>query len=220
MNKTKKYYGVRVGRHIGVFDNYIYYRKQVDGFVNAESRRFNDKYTACAYVYNTFCIPPFPYNDNIKLKPYKILTKPVEISKIVDAYIDGSYNEWTKVFSYGCVIINDAGARVNLSGKYEFSSFYHLHNVAGEIMAAIQVMNYCVLNNIKTVNIYYDCEAIVDTLLSNKVQQGLLEKYKLYYESIKNYISINFIKIKGHSGIQLHNEADKLAYIDSNILAY
>lgn len=87
-----------------------------------------------------------------------------------------------------------------------------MRNVAGEIMGAKKAMKFCIENNIKNIDIYYDYEGIEKWCTGIwKANKEGTKKYKSYYDSIKNKLNIHFFKVKGHSGNKYNELVDKLA---------
>ena len=71
------------------------------------------------------------------------------------AYVDGSYDPLTNAFSYGVILLYD-GKEVQLSEKFVDDSLADMNNVAGEIKGAEAAIQYCIDNNIHSVEIYHD----------------------------------------------------------------
>ena len=87
-----------------------------------------------------------------------------------------------------------------------------MRNVAGEIKGAEAAMEYAYKNGMKSLTIYHDYEGISKWPLrlwaANK--EGT-KAYQQYYDEIKKYVDVKFVKVKGHSGDKYNDLADKLA---------
>ena len=132
------------------------------------------------------------------------------ISKAI-AYVDGSYNPKNNHFSYGCVILfNDN--KVELYEEFNDDKMAMMRNVSGEIIGATQAMLYCLNHNIDELDLYYDYMGIecwcTGAWHTNKTHT---RAYADFYQKIKKKLKVNFYKVKGHSGDEYNDLADKLA---------
>ena len=127
------------------------------------------------------------------------------------AYVDGSFDQSTKRFSYGMVILEN-GEEKTFNKSFSDPSLAGMRNVAGEIMGARAAMEYAIANNKKQLVIYHDYEGIAKWPLgiwkTNK--EGTIA-YKAYYDEAKTKVSVRFQKVTGHSGDKYNDYADKLA---------
>jgi ribonuclease HI len=120
---TKKFYAVKIGKKIGVFNNWNDAKKHVDGVSGAIYKSFSTLIEAKAFLKQTQSQTP------------KVLTGPI-------AYVDGSYFEKYKKYGSG-VYIRDANDSKTLK-QYSFSGkkieFLSARNVAGECLASLKAM--------------------------------------------------------------------------------
>jgi len=185
-----KYYAVRNGRKIGVFETWVRCKAQVDGFSGAEYKSFTKKEDAQNYLTG---------EDTV--------TSP---SGTV-AYVDGSYNIETCEFSYGAVIFTGEEMKT-FSEKFSDPELASMRNVAGEIKGSEFVMRYCLENGISEVAIYYDYEGISAWAEGRwKTNKHGTIAYKEFYDEIKGKLKVSFVKVKGHSGDTYNDMADRLA---------
>lgn len=191
-----KYYAVKNGREIGIFLSWDECKKQVDGFSGAQYKSFPTKDAAEEYL-------------GIAKKNEGVL--PVSETSVVKAYVDGSYNITTGEFSFGAVIFT-GGEMLTFSQKFENSPLASMRNVAGEIKGAEFAMRYCAENGIENVEIFHDYEGIAawaeGRWKTNK--DGTIE-YKKAYDELSKKVGIRFVKVKGHSGDEYNDMADRLA---------
>jgi len=125
------------------------------------------------------------------------------------AYVDGSY--YNGEFAYGAVILHD-GEETCLSGKDNNQELAKMHNVAGEIKAAEAAMRYAVQKGFAKITIYHDYEGIAKWCLGEwKAKKEGTQAYKRFYDSVKEKVEIEFVKVKGHSGDKYNDMADMLA---------
>lgn len=197
----QKYYAVRVGRVPGIYLNWNDCKKQVDGFKGAKYKSFLSAAEAADFLNNT---------GNTK-----IITddngRPVTDKENAVAYVDGSYNNNTKEFSYGVVMFHD-GSEVRMSEKVDDRELAEMRNVAGEIKGAEAAMQYALDNGVKKLVIYHDYEGIASWCLGHwKTNKKGTIAYKEFYDKIKDSVDVQFIKVKGHSGDVYNDLADTLA---------
>lgn len=187
-----KYYAVKAGKKTGIFLTWEECKEQVNGFSGASYKSFTSKEEAENFL-----------NSGIK--------KTVPDKSGVIAYVDGSYHIHTKEFSYGMVILKD-GKEYCFSEKFEDPELALMRNVAGEIMGAKAAMEYALQQGIKSLIIYHDYEGIAKWCLNEwKTNKEGTKKYKEFYDSIKDKIQIQFVKVKGHSNDKYNDMADRLA---------
>ncbi|MCF0141932.1 MAG: RNase H [Parasporobacterium sp.] len=155
------------------------------------------------------------------------------------AYVDGSYDVTTERFSYGIVmfakpegdissyLFEEEPGRVKLEfkealpdGAYKFTlckAFSHkelasMRNVAGEIMGSAQAMKSAAELGLKHITICHDYEGIAAWCTGAwKAKLPWTQKYKGFYDEMKQKIKIDFVKVKGHSKNPLNDLADSLA---------
>lgn len=190
---NNKIYAVKKGRRIGLFYTWDECKLQIDGFSGAEYKSFTKIKDANEYLGKINTINAISEND------------------IVSVYVDGSYDEISRMFSYGIVfIINNE--QIVFSKALSNKDLAGMRNVAGEIKGSENAMRYCIENNIKKLNLYYDYEGIEKWCTEEwKATKKGTQQYRDYYNQIKNRLNINFIKVKAHSGNKYNELADNLA---------
>lgn len=185
-----KYYAVKNGRNTGIFTSWDKCKEQVDGYSGAEFKSFSRRDEAEAYIAGT--------------------SADANIAGTV-AYVDGSYNIETCEFSFGAVVFSD-GEMQTFSEKYSDPELASMRNVAGEIKGSEFVMRYCLENDIKEIDIYYDYEGISAWAEGRwKTNKHGTIAYKEFYDEIKDKLKVRFVKVKGHSGDTYNDLADRLA---------
>lgn len=192
-----KIYAVKNGYHTGIFNTWEECKKEVLGFSGAQYKSFNSLSEAQEYLGINKQISFFDKPDN-------------DVTTAV-AYVDGSYNISTKEFGCGVVIFFN-GKDYTFSEKFTNPLLATMRNVAGEIEGAKKAMQFCVDNNIKYLDIYYDYEGIekwcTGAWKTNK--EGTID-YKRFYDEVSDKVKVSFIKVKGHSGDKYNDMADRLA---------
>lgn len=189
----KNFYAVKRGMCPGIYGSWDECRVQVDGFPGAEFKGFATKEEACDYL-------GISYEESYDVK-----------SDCLEIYVDGSYDAVTNTFSYGMVVLKE-GYEYTFSEKLEDEEMVKMHNVAGEIKGAEAAMRYAVDNNEKRLVIYHDYEGIAKWCTREwKASKPGTQAYRDYYDSVKEKVNIQFVKVKGHSNNKYNEMADKLA---------
>ena len=197
---AKKVYAVRKGRTTGLFMSWDDCKAQVDGFAGAEYKSFADPAEAMAYLGLT---------DGAEAAAEKF-------PEGVRAYVDGSYDNASGRFSCGVVIVEtDASGNsetTELNAAFDDAEAAQQRNVAGEIMGSKLAIDHCMVNGIKSVEIYHDYEGIGAWADRKwKANNPLTQGYRDYVAEARKNIDIRFVKVKAHAGNRYNELADKLA---------
>ncbi len=207
---ASKYYAVKEGRNIGIFDTWDECKAQVDGYSGAVYKSFKTLDEAKAFIGKTMDTESAKSAATDEGRGMEELDKRVAVGEAI-AYVDGSFNVATKEFSYGAVIFYE-DKEIHLKEKYDNEELASMRNVAGEIYGAMAAMQYAIDKGIKKIKIYHDYEGIA------KWCQGLWKTnkagtiaYKAFYDEACDKVDIQFVKVKGHSGDKYNDMADKLA---------
>ena len=192
-----KFYAVKNGYHIGIYNSWADCEKEVRGFSGAKYKSFSRLEDAKEYL-----------GINAQLSLFDADT---DESNAAVAYVDGSYNAETNVFGCGVVIFQN-GSTSTFSRCFHDPEMALMRNVAGEIEGAMLAMRFCLDHNIEEIDIYYDYEGVEKWCSGAwKTNKKGTTAYKHFYDSIKHRVKVNFIKVKGHSGDKYNDMADKLA---------
>ncbi len=186
----KKFYAVKEGKIPGIYLTWEECKNQVHGYSGAVYKSFSTREEAINFINN---------NNKISSDAEAI------------AYTDGSYNIKDGRFSYGVVIFYK-GQKLTFSESFFDEEMSEMRNVAGEIKGAEFAFQFCIDNNISTLELLYDYEGIEKwcTGVWRRNKKGTIA-YHEYYNSIKDKLKVTFTKVKGHSGNIYNDEADKLA---------
>lgn len=194
----KKYYAVRKGAKVGIFDNWAECEKQVKGFSGAEYKSFSTKEEAKNYIRGV--------KENINDDPIENLK-----SNEMIAYIDGSFDEESGYYGYGGVIFIKDG-KETFQGKSNEKYMVEMRNVAGEIKASMLAMEKALVKSVDTLYIYYDYAGIEKWCTGEWKRNKLATKeYKRYCDNVKEKLDLVFIKVEAHSGDKYNDEADRQA---------
>lgn len=185
------YYAVKKGRKTGIFGTWKECEKSVKGFSGALYKKFPTKEACEEYL---------GVGENIKTD---------NVNKF---YVDGSYNDITGTFGYGCVHITPEGEIYTYKMGSNNPVIANERNVAGEILGSVFAMNKAVSLGLSEINIYYDYIGISGYIDGSFECRTLLAKeYNKFYKEIKDKIKVNFVKVQAHSGVEYNEMADNLA---------
>ena len=186
-----KYYAVKKGRKIGIFFFFLECESMVKGFKGALYKSFSSLEDAQNYLNEQ--TPSF-HNQGLI------------------AYVDGSFNQKTGEYGYGCVLIDGQQVILKVNGKGKHPDYVSMRNVAGEIAGAHQAICYAIEHQYPMICIYYDYEGIEKWANHTWTarRQGT-QAYQTFIDESRQKIEIHFMKVLAHSG-DLYNEmADLLA---------
>jgi len=194
----KKFYAVKKGHKTGIFTTWEACKQQVSGFSGAVYKSFKTEHEAQAFL-----------SDKPAAKKTPEQRMPSGDAAL--AYVDGSYSDATKEFSYGVVLFHK-NMELRLAEKFSDPSCIKMRNVAGEIKGAEKAMRYCLEKGIKEVEIVYDYEGIERWCTGEwKANKPGTIAYKEFYDSLADRLNVTFRKVKGHSGDTFNDVADQLA---------
>lgn len=190
---ASKFYAVRKGIKPGIYRDWDTCKSMVNGFSGAEYKSFSTKEEAQNYM--------------------GMGAESAAAGKASDiyAFVDGSFNQKTGVYGYGGFLMYN-GKKEVLQGAGSDAEMASMRNVAGEVLGSMAAIKKAIELGLKNIDIYYDYMGIEMWALGlwKRNKKGTIAYYD-YIQSIKNQIQIRFVKVKGHSGVEGNEEADRLA---------
>lgn len=231
---AKKFYGVKSGYTPGVYNSWDECAKQVKGYPGAEYRGFSTLEDAGKYVFGKDYVktvkkqPVQNTIDNVDMGSDVLAvlknahraqeqapaqpSLPDEDMPAVYAYVDGSFNSETGTYGYGGFLSNN-GERYYFKGKGDDPDLATMRNIAGELSGSLMAIYKARRLGLKEITIYHDYVGIASWV--NGVWKCNKEGVQVYRDAIEaeraDGMKINFIKVKGHTGIEGNEIADKLA---------
>lgn len=191
---AKKYYAVKAGKRVGIFETWDEAKEQVHGFKNAIYKSFKTMEEAEDYL------------NGEKLEINQ------DLSGKLLAYVDGSFSKILKKYSAAAIYVVDDEVIDKEAKAFDDEELLEIRNVAGEIKSSMMAIDFAIKNNYDEVNIFYDYEGIRSWAIGNwKTNIEATQNYKKFIDEKKNLIKINFHKVEAHKGDKFNEMADSLA---------
>lgn len=205
---ASKYYAVRSGRTPGVYLTWDECKKMVHGYPGAVYKSFSTREDA-----EEFARAAGKSHRKMPDESTGSASSCSEDGAQTEAYafVDGSFNASTGVYGYGGFLVF-RGARHVLQGSGTEEEMSSMRNVAGEVLGSTAAIQTAIKLGIRELTIYYDYMGIEmwATGAWKRNKTGTIAYYD-YVASVRSQIRIHFVKVKGHSGIEGNEEADRLA---------
>ena len=197
MAKSKKFYAVRVGRDgPGVYESWEDCKKQVHGVARTVYKSFLTQEEAEAFIQG--------WEGGKEPEPQEPWDGAV-------AYVDGSFDKGTGDFSCGAVLFWQGEER-EFSQRFADPEMAAMHNVAGEIMGVLTVLEYCLEKGIPAVELHHDYEGLGRWADGSwKANKPGTQRYAARCQEAAKTMKLRFVKVKGHSGDENNDRADVLA---------
>ncbi len=210
-----KYYAVRKGKKTGIYTTWEDCKKQVDKYPGAIFKSFISEDEASEFL---------SIQDVKKETPKDKIIQTTEDDCVYETdingdivipifFVDGSYNIKTQEYSYGLILLNNNYKTIEKSEKFN-DSYRSLRNVAGELRGAMKAFSMSVEGGYKRIKLFYDFEGIEKWCTKEwSAKNEFTKEYANKYEQLINQhgVSVEFVKVKSHSGNYYNEYVDKLA---------
>lgn len=195
-----KYYAVRKGRTPGVYTTWEACKAMVDGYPGAQYKSFRTRGEA----------EEFAGTGAGKAAARQAASGPKAAADNY-AFVDGSFNAATGVYGYGGFLVS-GNERYVLQGSGCEPQMAGMRNVAGEVLGSMAAMERALSLGLKELTVYYDYMGIEmwATGAWKRNKPGTIAYYD-YVQGIQDQLALRFVKVKGHSGVEGNEEADRLA---------
>ena len=207
---AKKYYVVKKGITPGIYLTWDDCKKMVDGYPGAVYKGFATLVEAEAFLNGNVAGGTLSGTTRVSASDTKNVVVAGELPAVY-AFVDGSFNPVTNVYGYGGFLFYN-NEKVILQGAGDDEEMASMRNVAGEILGSMAAIGKALELGLPEVTIYYDYAGIEMWATGGwkRNKTGTIQYYE-YIRSVENKIRINFVKVKGHSGVEGNEEADMLA---------
>lgn len=200
-----KYYAIRKGRTTGIVTSWPECQQSVSGFPGAQYKSFKTKLEAETYL----------AKDNGEAVNRNFTEEELEAMKdsedTLTIFVDGSYDEDQNQYAFGMVAIGLGEIYETCCADF-FPVLLPMRNVAGEIVGAMEAMDYCIEKGVKKLELYYDYAGIEAWATGDwKCEKEGTKGYKRYYDGIKDKLEVRFHKVPAHNKIKYNERADELA---------
>jgi ribonuclease HI len=229
--KKLKFYAVRKGHHPGIYTSFEDVQKQITGFSYPEWKTFKAKDAAEAFLAEGLskravnklkkAVLAAQQSEQASNDTFSELqlVDPVELAKKHPelsisgpyAFVDGSFNEKTKLAGYGVILCVD-GVQMRMSGICQDP--HGMRNITGELMAAKVAAQYATFMGLKSLTIFHDFDGIAGwgsgTIEPKK--PGAAEFVVGLNELKAQYgLTLAFVHVYGHTGVEHNETVDQLA---------
>ena len=215
----KKYYAVQVGKIPGIYGTWDECKAQTEGVSGAKYKSFPSLEEAERYMRET-------NDNNSDVEDTTALSKddlnsqvPKAIAALdkneIIAFVDGSYDVTQEKSAFGVIIFSHDGNRDILYKAFTKElgeEFISLRNVAAELEAVRESINWAIQYDKSKISIYYDYEGIEKWADGQwKANKAITKEYVRFIQEKRALLHIEFIKVPAHSGVQFNEEVDAIA---------
>lgn len=195
----KKYYAVKKGAQTGIFETWEECRRMVHGVAGAVYKSFATRQEAQQYLSGAAQTPDKK-------------TSAATPDRCLRAYVDGSFDQKIKRYSFGCILLLPDGEIIRESGSGNDPKSLELRNVTGEMLGAMFAVKWAMKHEYQAVEICYDYAGIEQWATHGwQAKNDLTKQYAAYMNRCGEHILISFTKIAAHTGDLYNEEADRLA---------
>ncbi len=187
---AKKFYAVRKGHRVGIFESWEECKVAVEGFSGAEYKGFPNREEAEGYLEQVGIAmskqvkngceaeevepagaetgkpriagdaQPIPSHTTEAVPAAKAYHNEPTSPDTLITYVDGSYEHSLGKYAFGCVFLMPDGTIYVENGSGNNPESAKLRNVTGEMLGAMFAVRFAIKNGFKKVEIRYDYEGV------------------------------------------------------------
>lgn len=196
-----KFYAVRRGRTIGIFESWDDCRAQVHHFPGAEYKAFPNREEAEVFLASRSSSQP--------TKKKRAATSP----SIIEVWVDGScfpQGDGSLRLGWG-LLVKKNGVEIHRDKGNDIPQTAINHrNVAGEILAILKAIKWCQSQGISEMTIYFDYQGLESW--PTGAWRAKLPFTQGYAQAVnESGLTIHWVKVKAHSGNPENDLVDQLA---------
>lgn len=197
-----KFYAVRRGRTMGIFESWDACRAQVHHFPGAEYKAFPNREEAEAFL-----------SSRSSGQPTKKKRATATSSSIIEVWVDGSCfpqdNDSLRL-GWG-LLVKKNGVEIHRDKGNDIPQTAMSHrNVAGEILAILKAIKWCQSQGITEMTIYFDYQGLESW--PTGAWRAKLPFTQAYAQAVnESGLTIHWVKVKAHSGNPENDLVDQLA---------
>ena len=203
-----KFYAVRKGRQPGIYTTWPACEEQIKGFPGAIYKAFPTKAQALAFAGE--CLPGLTF-----LPPTDALP-PADVPPTTDGihiWVDGSclQNSNGRLHFGWAYVILDGARELHRASGYDVPAEARRHrNVAGEIQAVLQALEWCRTRGIATATISFDYQGLASWVEGTwKTRTPFTRAYAERVRALG--MTLTWHKVQAHSGDTYNELVDQLA---------
>lgn len=202
-----KFYAVRRGRQVGVYSNWKACREQVNGYPGAQYKAFSNREEAEAFIHSPELLQSTPPRFLNQPEPHKAKDHHVNI------WVDGAcikQSDGTRLLGWA-FLVQANHEELHRDRGHDIPAEAHQHwNVAGEIMAVLKAVSWCLSQQITEITIHHDYEGLASWATGQ--WQARTTFTRAYRDTLRRAgLTIHWQKVKAHSGEPGNEVVDKLA---------
>lgn len=211
---SKKYYAIKVGRKPGIYRTWDEAKMQVNHFPNAVYRSFKTKQEAEDFIGGKAIPAKVKTKANTRPKaasPSENSNHTTAVGEVI-AYVDGSFSKHQEKYSFGVVLIENNEVIQTLQRAGNNPKYQTSWQIAGEVFGALHAIHWAIKQGYKKIIIYYDYLGIEKWAKGEwRANKDVSKDYKENYQKLAPQISVDFVKVKAHTGVEYNEMADQLA---------
>lgn len=194
----KKYYVVKKGIQTGIFNTWSECEANVKGVSDAVYKSFSTEEEAIAFLEGRDIVATH--------------CKQASDKDTLIIYVDGSYSEELKRYSFGIIYIQPSGEIIEDSAWGNDEEVLLNRNVAGELLGVMTAIKWAKSSSYTKIVLRYDYEGIEKWINGEwKAKSIIAKQYVDYMRENTTGMEVKFEKVIAHAGDKLNEKVDQLA---------